>query len=113
MVLMDEFKLLLRIVYECTEVALLFRGERGDAFSKHRTISREKLGNTTFDTTRSIAEHMEESLVLTMEISEEMLSRFWQIENGLEIDDLGGHLRDIGKLMSEKAQIAEIGQFSE
>ena len=76
---LDKFQFLGRIVDEGAQVLLLPCAEGVVEDRAHLTLN----------PTAGIAQHMLEGQVLTVEVSQEMLGAFRQVEDGFEIDDLG------------------------
>ena len=98
LVLLDEFQFLLGIINERTEVLLLLLAQ-GIA---------EEVVDLALDITRSVAQHVLEGFVLTVEVGQEVLGRLGQMEDGLEVDNLGGDARHGGEIARQQSQVSQV-----
>ena len=87
---LDQFELLLGVVDEGAQVFLLFQTQR----------LVEDLAYFSLDRTRGVAQYMLERVVLSMQVGQEMLGAFGQVENGFEVDDFGAGGCHIGEVAS-------------
>ena len=92
------FELALRIVDESAEVADVLLAQRRAEYLRHLSA----------DVARGVAQYMGERLVLSMEVGHEMLRALRQVEDGLEIYDLGAGRLHVGKRLGEQTQYPEV-----
>ena len=64
----------------------------------------ENLTHLALDGTRGVAQHMLESLVLTVQVGKEVLGAFRQVQNCREVDNLGARCCHIGKIVRQQFQ---------
>ena len=95
---LDEFEFLFGIVYERTQFAAL--GFADVAF--------EELADLAADVSGSILQYVLESGTLSMQIGQEVFRAFWQVHNGLEIDNLRRCCRNSRKGVGEQLQIVHV-----
>ena len=74
---LDEFYFLLRVIDECTQLPAFFVTD----------VTGKKFRDLTFNITRGVLQHMQESLTFAMQVSKEMLCTLWKIEDCLQVDD--------------------------
>ena len=94
---MRECELLMRIVDEGAQVALFLLGE----------LVAEDIVHVLAHHARAVVENMQERLVFTVQIAHEMLGALGQVEDCLQVDDLGKHRLLRGKMLREQAQVLE------
>ena len=76
-----KFQFLLGIIDKGAEVAYFLFAKR---------IAEEFL-DLAANVTRGIAQHVLKGFVLTVQVGQEMLGGLGQMQNGLKVDDFGGH----------------------
>jgi hypothetical protein len=76
--LLDKFEFFLRIIDQCTELPFVLFAER---------VS-EKFIHFSSDISGSVLQHVLESLILTVNISQEMLCPFREMQDSGQVDDL-------------------------
>ena len=84
-----ELDLLTRVVDERAQVALFLLGER----------VAEVLVHVLADDAGAVVEDVQEGLVLAMQVAHEVLGALGQVENGLQVDDLGEHCALVAELL--------------
>ena len=97
--MLDQFQFLLRIINQGAEVLLLLFAQG---------VS-EKFVHLSLDVSRGISEHMLESLVLSVQVGEEMLRRLRKMKNGLQVDDFSRHLRDGWEITCQQFKVTNVG----
>ena len=96
--LVGELDLLVRVVDEGAELALLVFVEFGC----------KDLVHVLANHARAVVEDMHERLVLTMQVAHKMLSSLGEIEDRLQIDDLGEDGLLVGELPGEQLEVLEV-----
>lgn len=91
----DEGDLLARVIDERAQVALLLLIER----------VAENLVHMFAHHARAVVKDVHERIVFAVQIAHEMLGTLGEIENGLEIDDLGEDRLLRGELLGQKTQV--------
>ena len=94
---MRERELLMRVVDEGAQVALFLLGE----------LVAEDIVHVLAHHARAVVEDMQERLVFTVQVAHEMLGALGQVEDCLQVDDLGEHRLLRGKMLREQAQVLE------
>ena len=92
-----ELELFVRIVDERAQLALLLLGKGAG----------EDLVHVLAHHARAVVEDVQERLVLTVKVAHEMLGALGQVEDGLQVDDLGEHRLLRGELLGEQAEVLE------
>ena len=92
-----ELELFVRIVDERAQLALLLLGKGAG----------ENLVHVLAHHARAVVEDVQERLVLTVKVAHEMLGALGQVEDGLQVDDLGEHRLLRGELLGEQAEVLE------
>ena len=98
LVLLDEFQFLFGIIDERAQVLLLLLAQG---------IAKEVV-DLALDITRSVAQHVLEGFVLTVEVGQEVLGRLGQMEDSLEVDNLGGDARNGGEIARQQSQVSQV-----
>ena len=98
LVLLDQFQFLLRIINKRAQVLLLLLAQG---------IAKEVV-DLALDITRSVAQHVLEGFVLTVEVGQEVLGRFGQMKNGLKVDNLSGDARNGGEIARQQSQVSQV-----
>ena len=93
-----ERELLMRVVDERAQLPCLLAGEGGA----------EDLIHVLAHHARAVAEDVYERLVLAVQVAHEVLGALGQVEDGLQIDDLGEHGLLAGKLLGKQAEVLEV-----
>ena len=94
---MEAFQLFPRVIDQGGQSVAL--AERQRVFKKNVDLFPNHAG--------SVFEYVEKGAVFSVYIADKMLRALGQAENGLEVDDLRGHLRDGGKGAAQQLQISE------
>ena len=97
--LFDQVQLFLRVVDEGGQGAALLRAH----------IAPEGLVNFQLDDPRGVLQDMGEGGVLPVDIADEMLGALGQVQDGLQVDNLGGGLLDVAVALAEQAQVFQFG----
>lgn len=95
LLLLHQFQLLLGIVDERAELTLLI-GPEGVA---------KEVVHLALDVARGVFQHVLESLVFAVDVGQEMLRAFWQVEDGTEVDDFSTGVGNSRKRLREQLQI--------
>ena len=95
---LHELYLLLGVVDECAQLALL---------SLTQGVA-EDVVHLALDVSRCILQHMLERLVFSMQVGEEVLSTLWQVLDGLQVDDFRENSRLVGELAGQYIQILQL-----
>ena len=95
---LHELYLLLGVVDECAQLALL---------SLTQGVA-EDVVHLALDVSRCILQHMLEGLVFSMQVGQEVLSTLWQVLDGLQVDDLRGGIGNGGEALRQQLQIAQV-----
>ena len=98
LVLLDQFQFLFGIINERAQVLLLLLAQG---------IAKEVV-DLALDITRSVAQHVLEGFVLTVEVGQEVLGRLGQMEDSLEVDNLGGDARHGGEIARQQSQVSQV-----
>ena len=77
---LDEFELLLGVVDEGAQLPPFRLAD----------VAFEQLGHLAADVSRGILQHMLEGLALAVQVGQEVLRALGQVQDGFEIDNLGG-----------------------
>lgn len=86
--------------YERAEVCLLVSGE----------LHGKGLPDALADDAGAVVEDVLEGLVLTVHVRDEVLGALGQVENGLQVDDLGEDGLRRRELLGEKLQVLPLGR---
>ena len=90
---------LLGVVDEGAEVAHDVLGQR----------ALEEVVHLALDIAAGVAQDVEESLVLAVDVGHEVLRAFRQVEDGLQVDDFGAGALAVGKGLREELQQSHVG----
>ena len=96
---LHQFQFLFGIIDECAQLLLL-------AFADGVA---EYLAYLTLDVARGIFQHVQKSLALTVEVGQEMLRPFGQVQYGLQVDNLLGRVGYRRKRLRQKVQVVHVG----
>ena len=77
-----QLKLLLGVVDEGAQLFLLALTDGGSEYFAHLAL----------DVSRGILQHVDEGFVLAVQVGQEVLSAFGQVEDGLQVDNLAGSI---------------------
>ena len=94
----DEFEFLFGIVYECAQFATLGFAD----------IAFEELADLAADVSGGILQYVLKGCTLSMQIGQEVFRAFWQVHNGLEIDNLRRCCRNSRKRIGEQLQVVHV-----
>ncbi len=95
---LDEFEFLLRVVDERAEFLLLRLAD----------VVAEEFVHLALDVAGGVLQHVLEGLALAVEVGEEVLGALGQVHDGLEVDDLGGGLGDVGERLREQLEVVHV-----
>ena len=68
----------------------------------------EEFSHFSFDVSRSVSQDVFKRLMFSVEVSEEVLGWFGEMEDGLQIDDFRGHAGDGGKISCQQFQVFHV-----
>jgi len=94
----DQFQFLFRIVDQRAKLLLLEVAQRVAEYLVHFALDR----------TGGIFQHMVESLVLAVDVGQEMLRPFRQVQDGLQVDDFRAGVCHRRKAACQQRQVAQV-----
>ena len=94
--LLDKFQFLLGVVDEGADVLQFLLAQR----------AAEEVAHLALDVAAGVAQHVLEGRVLAVEVGHKMLGGLGQVEDGLKVDDFGGHAGHVGKLARQELQVS-------